>query len=102
MEIKTGGRGNGQTIHNAIKFIEYLETLEIGKMYGIQRCSKGITVLTKYEVITKELVNQKIEEKILELNKIANNSSDDIEKEIAKGMAGFALLLKKELFEEEK
>lgn len=101
MEIKTGGRENGQTVYNAIKFIKYLETLEIGKMYGIQKCCKGITVLTKNEVITKKLFDQKIEEKIIELKKIANNSSDIIEREIEKGMAACVVLLKKDLLGDE-
>ena len=53
-EIKMGGRENGQRMYNAIKFIDYIENLPPNKMFGIKKLSKGITVLTKEEVISKK------------------------------------------------
>lgn len=52
-DIKIGGRSNGQSIYNAIKFLEYIETLSDNKMYGIIK-TKGITMLTKSEVLPKQ------------------------------------------------
>lgn len=64
-EIKfaIGGRQNGQNIYNAIKLLEYINNLPTNKMYGIQRFTKGVTILTKNEVIPK----RKIEEQIKKL-----------------------------------
>lgn len=64
MEIKIGGRSNGQSIYNAIKFLDYINNIPENKMYGIIK-TKRITILTKQEVISI----QKVENKIEELNK---------------------------------
>lgn len=61
-EIKIGGKENGQRIYNAIKLLNYIDSLSLHKIYGIQRLSKGITVLTKDEVIQKQKIKDKIEE----------------------------------------
>lgn len=101
-EFKMGGRENGKTLENAVKFIEYLDDLSIGKIYGVLKVSKEITMLTKSEVIYKSKIESKFNEKIIELRKIEKESNDNIEKEIAKGMAVFILMLKKELLEGDK
>lgn len=98
-EFKTGGRENGKTLENAVKFLEYLDDLSIGKIYGILKVSKGLTMLTKSEVIYKSKIESKINEKIMELRKIEKESNDYIEKAIAKGMAVFILMLKKDILE---
>ena len=59
-EIKIGGRENEQRIYNAIKLLNYIDSLSLYKIYGIQRISKGITVLTKDEVIQTQKIIDKI------------------------------------------
>ena len=59
-EIKIGGRENEQRIYNAIKLLNYIDSLSLHKIYGIQRISKGITVLTKDEVIQTQKIIDKI------------------------------------------
>lgn len=53
IDIKIGGRNNGQSIYNASKLLKYIETLSDNKMYGIIK-TKGITMLTKSEVLPKQ------------------------------------------------
>ena len=60
MEIKIGGRSNGQSIDNAIKVLSYINSIPENKMFGIQKCSKGITILTKEEVIPKRKIEKQI------------------------------------------
>ena len=60
-EMKLGGRINGQTIENAFTFLKYLDELKANKMYGIVKCGKAITLLTKQEVISKSRVKEKIQ-----------------------------------------
>ena len=50
--------------------------------------------------IEKSKFKEYIDSKIDELSKIHNNSKNGIEREIAKGMAVFATLMKKEILEE--
>lgn len=64
-EIKIGGRENGNRIYNSIKLLDYIDSLPLNKMYGIQRISKVITVLTKDEVVLTQKIKDKI--KILEM-----------------------------------
>ena len=53
IDIKICGRNNEQSIYNASKFLKYIETLSDNKMYGIIK-TKGITMLTKSEVLPKQ------------------------------------------------
>lgn len=67
-EITTGkryGKCREQSIRNTYKLLNYIESLEGNKLYGIMKGSKGVTLLTETEVILKT----KIENKIQELNK---------------------------------
>lgn len=61
-EFKMGGRDNGKTLNNAITFIKYLDELETNKMYGIMKCGRSITLLTKEKVITQSKIKKKIQE----------------------------------------
>lgn len=61
-EMKLGGRTNGKTIENAFTFLKYLDELEANKMYGIVKCGKATTLLTKQEVILKSRIEKMIEE----------------------------------------
>lgn len=54
LTFKVGGRRNRKRIYNALEFLNYIDELPVGKMYGIQRVSKGITILTKEEVVLKQ------------------------------------------------
>lgn len=66
LNLKLGGREGGQKIYNAIKLFYYIDELPVGKMYGIQKVSKGITILTKEEVVLKQKYEE-LKEKIKEL-----------------------------------
>lgn len=66
LSLKLGGRENGQKIYNTINLLHYIDELPIGKMYGIQRVTKDITILTKKEVVLKQK-NEELKEKIKEL-----------------------------------
>lgn len=61
-------------------------------------------VITKEYVeknfIEKDVVRKYLDSKIDELRNIHNNSKDNIEKAIAKGMAVFTIMMKKELLED--
>lgn len=59
MEIKVGGRSNGQGLYNASKFLNYIDKLPENKMYGVLKL-KGITILTKQEVISKKTIEEQI------------------------------------------
>ena len=78
MEIKTGGRENGQKIHNAIKLLAYINNLPENKMYGIQVISKNITILTKEECIPIKKAKEGIE-KIEDYFYRLNGPDEDIE-----------------------
>lgn len=101
VEFKTGGRGNVHRMLNASKMLDYIDSLTESKMYGIQKCSKGITVVTKEEVIPKKIVKAKTEEKIETLNKLANNTNDEVERTIAIGMMEIVKLLKERILKED-
>ena len=81
-EIKIGGRENEQRIYNAIKLLNYIDSLSLYKIYGIQRISKGITVLTKDEVIQTQKIIDKIKEIQNEENLYAKNNIIKILKEL--------------------
>lgn len=59
MEIKVGSRSNGQGLYNASKFLRYIDKLPENKMYGVLKL-KGITVLTKQEVVSKKTIEEQI------------------------------------------
>lgn len=59
MEIKVGSRSNGQGFYNASKFLRYIDKLPENKMYGVLKL-KGITVLTKQEVVSKKTIEEQI------------------------------------------
>ena len=71
MEIKTGGRQNGQRIYSALKILDYINSMSENKMCGIQKISKNITIFTKEECIPIK----KIENKIVELDEMINQIS---------------------------
>lgn len=71
-QFKTGGRTAGQTLYNEVKLLNYINKLELNKMYGITKAGKGITLLTKSEVIPKSKVKEKIEELEKEINEEHN------------------------------
>lgn len=50
--------------------------------------------------IHKDIVREYLDSKIDELRNIHNNSKDNIEKAIAKGIAVFTTMMKKELLED--
>lgn len=54
LTFKVGGRRNSQRIYNALEFLNYIDELPKNKMYGIQRVTKDITILTKEEVVLKQ------------------------------------------------
>ena len=81
-EIKIGGRENEQRIYNAIKLLNYIDSLSLHKIYGIQRISKGITVLTKDEVIQTQKIIDKIKEIQNEENLYAKTNIIKILKEL--------------------
>lgn len=60
MEIKTGGRNNGNRIHNALTLLHYMDELEPHKLYGIVKFGSGTTILTKYEVVSKKEIEKEI------------------------------------------
>ena len=64
MEIKTGGRQNGQKIHNAIKLLDYINNLPENKIYGIQKVSKDITILIKEECIPIQKLQDIFEQRL--------------------------------------
>ena len=80
IEIKIGGRENGQRIYNAMKFLNYIDSLSLHKMYGIQRLSNGITVLTKDEVISKQKLKDLIENETINISGFECIAVEDIEK----------------------
>ncbi len=61
-QMKTGGRGLGQSIYSAEKLLEYIKGFENNRIYGIGRFGKGILILDKNEVISKTKIEDKIKE----------------------------------------
>ena len=68
MEFKVGARGGEQSLYNASKLLSYINKLPEDKMYGIIK-AKGITIMTKDEVISKNKVENIIQTEIENLNK---------------------------------
>lgn len=101
VEFKTGGRENGRRILNASMMLDYIDSLTEGEMYGIQKCSKGLTLLTKEVVIPKKTVNKVTDEEILILDRIAQNTTDYIERACAKGAIKIVKLVKEEILKED-
>lgn len=54
LNLKLGGIGNSQKIYDTYNLLHYIDELSVGKMYGIQRVTKDITILTKEEVVLKQ------------------------------------------------
>ena len=76
MEFKIGGRNNGQSLYNASKLLDYINKLPEDKMYGILK-AKGITIMTKDEVISKNKVENIIQTEIEKLKILAEKSDDE-------------------------
>lgn len=76
MEFKVGARGSGQNLYNASKLLSYIDELPENKMYGIIK-AKGITIMTKDEVISKNKVENIIEIEIEKLKVLAEKSDDE-------------------------
>ena len=51
LNLKLGGNENSQKIYNAYNLLHYIDELSVGKMYGIQRVTKDITILTKKDKV---------------------------------------------------
>lgn len=66
LNSKLRGKANSQKIYNAYNLLHYIDELSVGKMYGIQRVTKDITILIKKEVVLKQK-NEELQEKIKEL-----------------------------------
>lgn len=99
-----GGRGNGQTIYAAEQLLEYIKSLESNKIYGITNLGKGIIVVLKDEVITKnkikEIIDKKIGDNCYKLGSYERNNATP-EQERKAGEINALEKLKKELLEEE-
>lgn len=76
MEFKVGARGGGQSLYNASKLSDYINKLPEDKMYGILK-AKGITIMTKEEVIAKSKVENIITAEIEKLKVLAEKSDDE-------------------------
>lgn len=68
MEFKVGARDGGQSLYNASKLLDYINKLPEDKMYGLLK-AKGITIMTKDEVISKNKIENIVTTEIENLNK---------------------------------
>lgn len=60
-KVKVGGRQNGKTLKNVLTLNKYIDELEPHKMYGIIRCGRGSTLLTKEQVFPVSRIKKKID-----------------------------------------